>query len=47
MGVAVADCEVEIDGVPVVEPETDLLTETDLLNVTLTVPVRDVVVVAE
>ena len=39
--------ETVIDEVPDVDTELDLLADTERLIVTLTVPVRDVVVVAE
>ncbi len=42
-----AERDTDTEGVPVVEPDTDLLVEIDLLIVTLTVPVRELVVVAE
>lgn len=41
------DRETVIDGVPEVDTELDLLADTERLIVTLTIPVRDVVVVAE
>lgn len=45
--IAEDDRETVIEGVPETEPELDLLADTERLIVTLTVPVRDVVVVAE